>query len=147
MSGLNISRFANPLRTKEVSIGACGCPGTPHDLDGGTARVVLGGSALARVGQAALERVTESDPLRAKRRLILESLVSWNLLGPDGEPWAINEATVELLDEPSVTAFAKAIDEINENKPLPKRSSARSGSGTPASASRRRKRTRTSTRR
>lgn len=115
-----MSRFADPIATDVAPLGACQCPGTPHEQDEATIRTQLGASALARIGRAEIDAAVQGDHFASYRRLVLEATVSWNLLWPDPTadeaqerkpvPVPINEATVELLDEPTLRSLAEYID-------------------------------------
>lgn len=141
-----MSRFADIASLARASLGACQCPGTPHDEDFAMYRTQLGASALARIGRAELEGAVQHDPLAAHRQLVVESVVSWNLLwlDPNGDPEdadrkvvavLINDSTVELLDE-SITPLAAEIDAAISGGPSPNASGAPSRASSRGSASR-----------
>lgn len=145
-----MSRFADITALSRYSLGACQCPGTPHDEDYAMYRTQLGASALARIGRAHIEGAVQHDPLAAHRQLVLESVAEWNLLwldpSDDGKdravvPVPINAATVELLDD-SIVALANAIDAANGG-PAPNGSGAPSRASSRGSASRARTTTKT----
>ena len=75
-----MSRFADPLASRLVPLGACQCPGTPHEQDEATIRYEIGGSALARIGRAEIEGAVRMDPMAAYRQTVFETVESWNLL-------------------------------------------------------------------
>ncbi len=144
MSAYNVGRFASPNRTEEyVFPGPCRCPGTPHEHDVAQVRVAIGASAKARIGRAELEGAIRLDPLASHRQVILEGVVSWNLLWPnpaqddpamaaaDPVPVPINESTVELLDE-DLVPLAEFADRLwSSGDPVP------NASGAPSRGSRR----------
>ncbi len=144
-----MSRFADQSATEVVVIGVCQCPGTPHERDEATVRRQLSGSALARIGRAELEGAVRLDPMAAYRQVILESVVSWNLLalGPAGKERPIvavpiTPATVAELDSDTLTTLATAIDAlVAAEGQLPNASGAPSAESSPGSASHRRTRT------
>ena len=146
-----MSRFADPSKVSVVSLGACQCPGTPHETDEATVRWDLGASALARIGAAELSKGRTRDPLASWRQLILEAVIEWNLLIPadDGTilpeiiPAPIVSPIVAELDDPTITALAEAIDAlIGSRGQLPNASGAPSAALSRESASPTRKRTR-----
>lgn len=142
-----MSRFADPSKVSVVSLGACQCPGTPHETDEATVRWDLGASALARVGAAELSKGRTRDPLASWRQLILEATIEWNLLIPadDGTiiPAPIVSVIVDELDDPTITALAEAIDGlIGSRGKLPNASGAPSPASSRGSASQTPKRTR-----
>lgn len=112
-----MSRFADPSKVETVPLGACQCPGTPHERDEARVRWQLSASALARIGQAKLSAGT--DFYAQHRQLILEATVSWNLqVLHDGSPVTVPivPATVAELDEATIDALAQAIDDLIESK-------------------------------
>lgn len=117
-----MGRFADPFATETFRwSGGCQCPGEPHEFDEAEFRVSLGASALARIGRAEIEGAVTNDPYAAHRQLVIESVVSWNLLwlaplkeGDTEEdrkpvPVAVNPVTVAELGE-SIIELAQAID-------------------------------------
>jgi hypothetical protein len=112
-----VSRFADPSKVQTVPLGACQCPGTPHEQDEATVRYDLSASALGRIGAAQL--AVGSDFYAPYRRLIVEAVVAWNLqVLHDGKPVTVPivPATVEELDEPTIDALGKAIDDLIQSK-------------------------------
>ena len=152
-----MTRFGDPLATKTVPIGACQCPGTPHEVDEATLRYDIGGSALARIGRAELEGAVRLDPFAAYRQMVLETVESWNLVWPDPTwngngtgrkvvPVPITAGSVGELDEGTLVALAKLADALIENEgSLPNAPGAPSAASSHGSASPTRKRTRTPT--
>jgi hypothetical protein len=80
----------------EVRLGACYCPGTPHDTD----IVYLRPSLSMAGGMAALAAISnaDSDQLRLQELLaavwIRHAVVSWNLVDQDGSPLPTDPDTV-----------------------------------------------------
>lgn len=141
-----MSRFANRTHVEVIPLGACQCPGTPHEGDTATVRWDLGSSALARIGRAELDRITLRDPLAAWRQLVLEAVVSWNLLVEDEDgdaiPAPITPVAIAELDEPTLKTLAEAIDDlIGSRGTLPNASAAPSPASPRGSGSPTRKRT------
>lgn len=146
-----MSRFADPTLTTTVPLGKCQCPGTPHaDGDEAVVQKELGASALGRIGMAGSNAVVLGDPFAYHRQIVVEAVLSWNLLWhePDGEngeravvPAPINAQAAALLDEPTLTAIASALNDHLEESPP-------NDSAAPSRASRqvRRSRTRTKSR-
>lgn len=141
-----MSRYADPLAVREVSLGACQCPGTPHETDTATIRWQISGSAMARIGRAELERSVNLDPFAAYRQTVWETLVSWNLLWLDpsyqgkGErkavPIPINPSTIGELDDGTLRVLAETADQlISSEGSLPNDSGAPSAESSPESAS------------
>jgi hypothetical protein len=142
-----MSRFADPTRTGIVPLGPCQCPGTPHDRDEAVVRWDLGSSALARIGRAELDKAITRDPLAAWRQLILEAVVSWNLMLVDDDGGGVAAplipAVIAELDDATITTLAEAIDTlIGSRGTLPNASGAPSVASSPGSASPAPKRTR-----
>lgn len=139
-----MSRFADPTATANIDLGACQCPGTPHEADTATVRWDLGASALARIGRAEIQGAVDMDPMAAYRQVVLETVTGWNLLTADGTPAAITPATVAELDVETLKTIAEQADGLIQN-----RGSLPNGSGAPSAASSRgsASRTRTQTRR
>lgn len=106
-----MSRFADPTSTDVISLGACQCPGTPHETDEAVVRYDLGASAMARVGSAELT-AARGDVYAAWRQLVVEATVSWNLLAADGSEAPITLTSVAELNHETLTALAKGIDEL-----------------------------------
>lgn len=132
-----MSRFADPSKVTVVPLGACQCPGTPHEQDEATIRWDLSASALARVGQA--QMLAPRDFYAPYRALIVEAVASWNLLVlHEGEPVPVPivPATVAELDEDTLDTLGQAIDDLIENKgTLPNDSGAPSAESPQESAS------------
>ena len=134
-----MSRFADPSRTETIDLGACQCPGTPHQRDEAVLRYQLGAAALARIGYAEVVKGQRGDPLLAWRQLVAETLVSWNLLadGPSGPiPAPVTPAAIAELDDATITVIAEAADRlIEERGRLPNTSGAPSPASSQGSAS------------
>lgn len=135
-----MSRFADPTAVEVVPLGPCQCPGTPHERDEATVRWQLGASALARVGASELLAAARNDPFASWRQLVLECVVSWNLMArdEDGEPYvvAITPAAVAELDEDTLKELAVKADALIQSKgSLPNDSGAPSAESSRESAS------------
>jgi hypothetical protein len=146
-----VSRFADPTAVAVIDLGACQCPGTPHERDEATVRWQLGASALARIGRAELDRAVNHDPYASYRQTVVETLVSWNLLiapPADSEdrrpvPVPITDRAIGELDLATLKALAEGADELIQNKgELPNASGAPSADSSRESASPTRSRTR-----
>ena len=142
-----MSRFADPNATEVIDLGPCQCPGTPHEHDEATVRWDLGASALARIGRAELEGAARLDPMAAYRQVVLETVVSWNLLVADEHGSAVSapitERTIAELDLPTLQSLAEGADRlVRERGRLPNASGAPSPASSRGSASRTRRQTR-----
>ena len=130
-----MSRFADPTSTDVISLGACECPGTPHEADEAVVRYELGASALVRVGAAELS-AARGDPYAGWRQLVIEATVSWNLLDADGAEAPLTLASVAELNHETLTTLAKGIDDlIQAQGALPNASGAPSPASPRGSAS------------
>ena len=131
-----MSRFADPAATADIDLGACQCPGTPHEADTATVRWDLGASALARIGRAELEGAVAMDPMAAYRQVILETVTSWNLLDAKGNPAPITVSSVSELDVETLRTIAERADKLIEGKgTLPNDSGGPSRGSPPAKVS------------
>jgi hypothetical protein len=132
-----MARFADPSKVEVVSLGACQCPGAPHERDEATVRWDLSASALARIGQAQI--TAPRDFYAPYRALIVEAVAAWNLLvlyEDKPVPAPIVPAVVAELDEATLDALGEAIDTLIQNKgPLPNDSGALSPASPQESAS------------
>jgi hypothetical protein len=137
-----VSRFVNPNDTSEVVVGECECPSKPHAKDVALIRRQLSYAALGRIGMAALVEGTNgfADPTATRRRLLEESIVSWNFLDAEGEPVEVTAEAIAQLDVETVEFLAEKIDDLSRlREALPNGSSGRSRATTRATASRTRK--------
>lgn len=128
-----MSRFADPSAVEVVPLGACQCPGTPHERDEATVRYSLSASAYARIGAAELASAKERDPFAAHRQLVLEAVTSWTLqVLHNDKPVTVPivAATVAELDEATLLPLAEAIDNL-----IQERGTAPNASGAPSAAS------------
>lgn len=123
-----MSRFTK-AETKVVELGACECPGTPHQTD----QVVI----RKRLSYGPLMYVADAPSGQAMLLRLLETgIESWNFLDDEGKPVEVNATTIASLDPESATLIGEAINaERKEAKPLPNGSGARSEGSSPASAS------------
>jgi hypothetical protein len=111
--------------TTTVVLGECRCPGRPHDEDVAEVHLELPWDVLVDVGLL--------NGAAAYRRLVLGALVSWNLVGADGELVEITPATVGRLRQDRLDPIAEAVNAAYERAraPLP------NGPGAPSRRSRR----------
>lgn len=143
-----MGRFADPFATETFRWdGGCECPGSPHEFDEATFRTSLGASALARIGRAEIEGAVQQDPYAAHRQLVLECVISWNLLwlAPKREDEEeadrkvvavpVNALSVAELGESIVELASYIDDKISEGSP-PNASGASSRASRRGSASR-----------
>lgn len=132
-----MSRFADPSKVAVVPLGPCECPGTPHEQDEATVRWELSASAEARVGAAQMQ--AGSDFYAPYRALIVEAVVSWNLMVThNGEvvPVPCVPATVAEMDDRTLDKLGEAINDLIEAKgQLPNDSGAPSAASPQESAS------------
>lgn len=100
-----MSRFADPTATRTVDLGACECPGEPHDADIVQVRSEYSSSDVTALAS------TPDDDEAAAAEIVASFVVSWNLLGPDGAAWppaadsllALKPYTLNLISE-AITA-------------------------------------------
>lgn len=108
-----MSRFADPNATKEVDLGPCQCPNTPHLRDTATVRTQLGTGARGRIAAAYGSGVVGSgDASQLALQALKECLLAWNLIGPDGKPAPITAESIEDLDGDTVSALFVPISEL-----------------------------------
>jgi len=126
-----MSRFIDAGAGREVDLGPCDCPGTPHERDTATIRSQLSGSEIA-----VLQATPTGDELAASEA-VTPLILSWNLLGPNGEATDPTATLLRLLTAPTLTAISEAISEVvTESTTLPNPSSAPSRASSRGSASR-----------
>ena len=101
-----------------VILGPCRCPGRPHDEDTADVLVELPWDVLVDVGLL--------SGGAAYRRLVLGSLVSWNLVDVDGDPVEISPAVIGRLRPDRLEPIAAAVNEAYQRAraPLPNASGA-----------------------
>jgi hypothetical protein len=106
----------NETGTRTVIIGACGCPGRPHDIDTAEILRVVPWDVLLDVGAR--------SGGAAYRALVLGILRSWNLVDAAGDPVPV-AAAVNLRPE-RLEPIAEAVNEAYErtSAPLPNASGA-----------------------
>ncbi len=125
-----MSRFADPRAVQEIDLGPCECPGAPHERDIAVIRSDYSDT------DAALLRASTVD-VETGAAEFAKHIVSWNLLGPNGEPWPPSAESVMALKAPTLTPIAEAIARaVNESNQLPNRSGAPSAASSRGSASR-----------
>jgi len=125
-----MSRFADPAAVREVDLGACECPGTPHSRDWAKVRAEYSGVDLGAIRSA-----SEEDEAAAATALA-PYVVEWNLLGPDGEERAPDGESLRDLKQETLSAIINVISEcITESARVPNRSSGPSAASSRATAS------------
>lgn len=130
-----MSRVVNLEGTRFV-IGECQCPGRPHPEDEAMLRAEGGVGIISAVEGSALLPNGVWSNWEARIRLVALFLVSWNLLGPDGQPAPATEQSIRLLDEDTLTLLSDECDDrLRRAKPLPNASGAPSVTSSPGSAS------------
>lgn len=139
-----MSRFADPTRTATLDLGECRCPGTPHERDEYVYRTELGDAEEGRAGAYGWASTAGRffDWAAARAMLVAEIAgISWNLTGNDGEPVPMRAETAILLDDATLSAMARAVDDAQTafRSPLPNASAAPSRATSRASGSRTRK--------
>lgn len=135
-------RFIDPTATKRLDLGACQCPGTPHESDWVEYRSQLGYGALGVIAMVA----STQDLMAARRKELELAITEWNLAGPDGAV-KVDADAIYRLDPLTAETIVTAIDEaVQASQTLPNTSGARSQDGSPASARRTPSKNRKSTR-
>lgn len=135
-----MSRFADVRATATVDLGPCECPGAPHESDTAEVRAEFSSSETARIAAAS---TTDEAAIAA---VLAEFVPSWNLLGPNGEPWPPSADSLLALKAPTLSAIAEAISAgVLRSSELPNASGAPSAASSPGSASPTPMRTRTPT--
>jgi hypothetical protein len=131
-----MSRFADPSATRTVDLGECLCPGAPHASDWVKIRGEASSVDVRRfAGMGAIDDEGVSEG-------IAFFISEWNLLGPNGEPWAPSGESVGALKLGTLSVVIAAIGEVVEASILPNGSGAPSVASSRGSASPTRKRTR-----
>lgn len=128
-----MSRFADLAATDTVDLGACQCPGTPHESDWAKVR-----TSLSFLDLVAYERMEQySDQPHKIAETLAPFVTEWNLLGPDGLEWEPDADAIFLLGLNSVTPLLSAIgDAVVSSADVPKASGAPSPASSRGSASR-----------
>lgn len=133
-------RFAQRTKTRPVDLGACQCPGKPHDHD--TARVVqqFGQDAVVQIGEAGFTAAAARGGFNMAASELKEvelGLVDWILVDAEGEPVPINADTVAALDQASIAKLIEGLEPALDRAqgPVPNVSGAPSAAGSPESAS------------
>lgn len=135
-----MSRFVDSNATRTIPIGPCECPGTPHEQDEVVIHERLGYGPLLYIGVAPTDE-------EGSMRMMIQTIISWNLLGADGKPMPANRESIELLDGTTAGVIERAINAVvSETSPaLPNGSGAASaatsaGNTSPAHSNRRTRR-------
>lgn len=126
-----MSRFADPRVTRRLELGPCECPGTPHSSDWVEFRTQISSADLARVARA-----DETD-LESMALAVVDFVVGWNLLGPDGENVPISGATFLALQVDTLSQIVTGVVEVFtvDKATAPNPSSAPSAASSQGSAS------------
>ena len=120
-----ISNRADPSQTKRVEL-PCRCPGTPHASDSAQVVALFGYADRGVIRQAGRLGGVESF----YQMMLLRGVISWTLTLPDGSARPVDEEEIGLLDEGTVIALVRGLDDAFAEEPVPKASSGRSRSGT-----------------
>lgn len=124
-----MSRFADVAVVRDVDLGACLCPGTPHESDWAKVRGELATPEIARVAAA--------QDAAAVAAAFADFVVEWNLLGPDGTPWPPTAENILLLKPPTLQPLVGAHADVAEaSSALPNASAAPSQGSSRGSGSR-----------
>ena len=133
-----MSRFVDAAATREVALGPCQCPGTPHESDW----VRIKGDPTA-IELILFARERDGGEIAAA---ISPFVVEWNLLADDGTDWPPSEESISALRLNDLTAIVTALNEAMDLATVvPNESSAPSAASSRGSASRTRKPTQTPT--
>lgn len=119
-----MSRFADPNATQRFDIGACQCPGTPHESDWIDLRSSMGAADTLAMAEA-------NDSMAVLGLLIRD----WNLLDNDGRPAEVNPENIGLLYGDVFADLDVWITANVQTGTLPNGSAARSVNGSRASGS------------
>lgn len=133
-----MSRFADPTAVTEVNLGPCECPGTPHGSDLAYIRSQFSARELVTLGAEIrrLSAMAEEDEDAMVSDALIRFVVSWNLLGPDGQPSTPTRDLIYQLTTPTLTTLIEAVTTaVSEAEQLPNPSSALSAASSPESAS------------
>lgn len=120
-----MSRFANPNARDRLVLGACQCPGTPHDEDWMSLRTELGAEDALRIAQG--------NSIDALEVLV----VDWNLLDDDGKVAPVDRDHMARLFSDAFEVLDGWIEAHVRLTALPNGSAARSRTTSRASGSRR----------
>ena len=123
-----MSRFADRSATERMSLGACQCPGTPHEDDWIEMRTQLGMSDITKM--------VEGDSIDTLELVV----VSWNLLDNDSSEAATDRDHFERLYAESFQKLDVWTDKHINVGVLPNPNGAPSRNGSGASAATRRTR-------
>ena len=105
-----MSRFIDPAATVPVDMGECQCPGKPHTKDVANIRKEYSGRDRSNMRSVASQAILSStDENAGTADAIAPFVVSWNLMGPDGQPMRPSRQAIGLLDEDSLMALILGI--------------------------------------
>lgn len=139
MSNQVLRRFADPKRLRPVPLGPCRCDGAPHpEGDEAWVRAEIGDGELRRATSAGWDVNDGRWYNGAVGDTAAAAIFTqrWNLLDEGGQPLAVTEENIDLLDEASRDAIVDAVIEaVNARGPLPNQPAASSAASSPGSAS------------
>lgn len=119
-----MSRFANPNAVARMVLGACACPGTPHEEDWMELRGELGGDDTLRLAQG--------NSIDALEILVIR----WNLLDDDGSEAPVDRDHLSRLFADNFAQLNAFVEDHVRLATLPNASAARSRTTSGASGSR-----------
>lgn len=105
------------LPRTRVDLGACRCPGSPHESDWIEVYDVLAWDDLVDVAQATSEGA-------ARRRFHARAIAGWSLVDGEGRVVPVNEDTVRLLAPAVLEALAEPLAQTLARSSAPNPSSA-----------------------
>jgi len=84
-------------------------------------RTELGYGAKGLINIAGYENGPVFDPIASVRKLIELDVVSWNFLGPDGQPVPVGPASVFMLDDDTAQVLGDICSQATaaKDQPLP----------------------------
>jgi len=95
---------------KQIELGPCECPNTPHPVD--FVRLSLRYSYMDKMGLAdAFGQGVEA----ASRYRFLKRVKDWNFVDEKGRKLPISQATLSDLDEATATKVWEAIDKVDND--------------------------------
>lgn len=106
-----IGRFAHPDRTEPVSLGACRCPGSPHDQDTAEVRTEIGdGELRTAANRGGFSNGPLWDAASSDNQTVATFTTAWTLLDDDSEPVPISARMIGLLDEDTRLPLLAAVN-------------------------------------
>ena len=130
-----MSRFVDPVAdAREVDLGACECPGAPHDHDSARVRG-LSYSELGAAGRAGwLVGGDHYDFTEGRLKILEFGVVSWNFQDSAGQTMPVDREALERLRKETVDALAAAVQAASDYA-LPNGSGVPSPNGSRGNAS------------